>query len=380
MAEAATPAAAPAAAPEPAAPANPQEASEHAALLAELEGEFDAPEPVPSKRRSEPNNAKPKAGDEAEGAEVLAGGDDLEEETEADDQGEVEPEGGEDFRAHVKSLTEAGDLRKLEEYLGLEKGALKIDGSKFRYLRQRQEKADKAVADATRQRDEATTLVQRAQEEYGPMVRAKQAFAAGTAQGVQQAGRFVEKHFGCSLAQFVDAVVKAGRGEASAPRAPIQDQAIEELRAEVARLKQEREQTSRAETEKAAAERHVTAIKGKLTGSPIAVLPDAAQLVYAKLKGSYDSAIDGYKLTLREAIAEVAADPATKWRLHERAQKARRTAEPEPEPSRPGRRGQPPARRPAAKTMTEAEERQALIAELEAEARKEERATRYGKR
>jgi hypothetical protein len=355
------------------------EAAESAArdaLIAELESEMDGGEPSgkPVKvTRSKPGKAEAEATDDGEA-----------EADDADPGDEDAPgleQSTEEFRERVKGLVEAGDIRKLEEELGLEKGALKVDGAKFRHLRQRAEKAAKAEASAQAARAQTNTLLTQARQEYGPMVQAKHLFNSGTPQGVQQAGRFVEKHFGVPLAQFVDTIIKAGRGEAAPQRGP--DPEVAELKQTVLQLKQSLEQRQNAESEKVQSERHVATIRGKLTGSPIAKLPDAAQLVYARLKGSYDSTIDGYKLTLKDAISAVAEDPATKWRLHELRQRSATTTPPSagraPGKATSNGNGKHVAPRAKGGKMTEEQEKQALIVELEAAARKEERAQRYGK-
>lgn len=346
------------------APAANSESAAKEALIAELDAEDSGGE------------AKESQAKEADGIDAEAEAEDDVDDTAGDEGDAVDAiQTAEEIRQHVKDLVAAGDLRKVEEALGLEKGALKLDGAKFRYMRQRAEKAAKAEALAQGKHVEATALVTRAQEEYGPMVRAKQLFAQGTAQGVQQAARFVEAHFGVPLTQFVEAIVKAGRGESQPAR--TSDPEIAELKTTVQRLLQEREQQQLQETARAAATRHVATIKSKLGSSPIAKLPDAANLVYERLKGSYDRTIDGYTLTLPEAIKAVTEDPATKWRLHEmRSKSAPRTPEPVAVKTANG------SRKPVASTgklspkEKEAAEKAAVIAELEAQMRKEERAQR----
>lgn len=346
------------------APAANSESAAKEALIAELE--------------AEDSGGEAKQG-ETEKADRVDSKDDAEDDVEdtAGDEGDaVDPiQTAEEVRQHVKDLLAAGDLRKVEESLGLEKGALKLDGAKFRYMRQRGEKAERALAEATGKHTEATALVTRAQEEYGPMVRAKQLFAQGTPQGVQQAARFVEHHFGVPMTQFVEAIVKAGRGESQPARQS--DPEIAELKTTVQRLLQEREQQQLQETARTAATRHVATIKSKLGSSPIAKLPDAANLVYERLKGSYDRAIDGYTLTLPEAIKAVTDDPATKWRLHEMRQKTAPKALAEPAAkTAAGSRKPAPATAKLSQREKEAAEKAAVIAELEAQMRKEERAQR----
>jgi hypothetical protein len=347
------------------------------ALIAELEAEIDdsgeeavrTEKPKPGKKRLEA--AKEDAANEGEEPEA------------EEDAGEEEPESAaaqlpDAVREHVRNLVDTGDIRQLEVVLGLEKGALKVDGGKIRYARQRLEKAEKAQSKASEQHAAAQNVLTQAQQAYGPMVRAKQLFQGGTAQGVQQAARFVESHFGVPLTQFVETVLKAGRGESAPQRGP--DPEVVELKQTVQQLLQERQRQQQQETERTQTERHVATIKGKLGSSPIAKLPDAAQLVYAKIKGSYDATIDGYTLTLKDAIAAVASDPATKWRLHELAQKSARTAPvvtPTALKTTPGRK--PPPRGKLSPAEQEAAEKSALIAELESSERKRERAERYGK-
>lgn len=372
-AEASAPVEAPA--PEAAAPAE----AEHDALIAELEAEFAEGDSEPARLEK---GAK-KAVQAKKGEPVDTDGDaepEGEEAGESEDGNEAQVQTIDEFREHAKDIARSGDIRKLEEVLGLEKNTLRVDGGKVRYARQRLEKAEKAQAAAHQKYGEANTILSDAQQQYGGMVRAKHLFAGGTPQGIQQAARFVEGHFGVPLAQFVDAVVKAGRGEAGPQRGP--DPEVTELKRTVQQLLTEQQQARKAETERQQTERHVSLIKGKLGGHSIAQLPDAAQLVYAKIKSSYDSTIDGYKLTLKDAIAAVAADPATKWRLHELAQKrAPKDAAGPTNGKRPAKaaNGKAPTRKAATPAESEEAEKRALIAELEAEARKEERAQRYAR-
>lgn len=346
------------------APAANSESAAKEALIAELDAEDSGGE----QEQAKPPKADP-VDAEAESEEDV-------EDPESDEGETVDSvQTAEEIRQHVKDLVAAGDLRKVEEALGLEKGALKLDGAKFRYMRQRAEKAAKAEALAQTKHAEAAGLVTRAQEEYGPMVRARQLFAQGTPQGIQQAARFVEQHFGVPLTQFVESIVKAGRGESQPARQA--DPELAELKTTVQRLMQEREQQQLQESARAAATRHVAVIKGKLGGSPIAKLPDAPTLVYERLKASYDRTIDGYTMTLPEAIKAVTEDPATKWRLHEMRQKtgAKPVAEPVATRVASGSRKPVPGAKLTPKDK-EAAEKAAVIAELEAQMRKEERAQR----
>lgn len=347
------------------APAANSESAAKEALIAELDAEDSGGE-------AEESHAK-----EAHPVDAEAESEnDIDEPTgdEGDSVGSIQT--AEEIREHVKELVASGDLRKVEEALGLEKGALKLDGAKFRYMKQRAEKASKAEAQAQAKHAEATGIVTRAQEEYGPMVRARQLFAQGTPQGVQQAARFVEQHFGVPMTQFVEAIVKAGRGEAQPARTA--DPEIAELKTTVQRLLHEKEQQQLQETARAAATRHVATIKSKLGSSPIAKLPDAANLVYERLKGSYDRSIDGYTLTLPEAIKAVTEDPATKWRLHEMRQKTapKTLTEPVAVKVANGLRKLVASTGKLSPKEKEAAEKAAVIAELEAQMRKEERAQR----
>lgn len=345
--------------------AAPSEEAERAALIAELDAEDSESE------AREPAEELP---GEAEPSEDTA---EDEGEEEGDDEVEEQSfEGADEFREHVKSLLEAGDMRKVEEALGLEKNALKLNGAKFRYVRQQAQKAAETIQRAETEAAKAQNLVESAKQVYGPMVQAKQLFHSGTADGVQRAARFVESHFGVPLTQFVEAVVKAGRGEASAHRGP--DPEVAELKQTVQRLLEERTQQQTQAQAQAAEQRHLEAIKGKLGGSPLAKLPDGAKVVYEKIKGSYDQSIGGYRLNLRDAIAAAQDDPAVKWKLHELASKRKApAAAPGKQPASQLQRKRvvtaPKAANPA---EAEAAAKARLIAELEAEERKAERAAR----
>lgn len=362
------------------APLGGTDAAEKAALIAEIEGELDEESEGGSGASEHKAQKKPPRGARAGGDEES--GEREDEADPEDDAAEGGPGSISELREHVRELVLAGDIRKVEEALGLEKGALKVDGARFRHMRQRAEKADKARSEAEQRHAEAANIVTQAQQEYGPMVRAKQLFQSGNPQGVQQAGRFVERHFGCSLAQFVDSVVKAGRGEGTPQRGP--DPEVAELKAALLEMKQAQERERAQQTERAAADRHISTIKSKLSATPLAKLPDAAKLVYERLKGSYDRTIDGYTMTLRDAIAAVQEDPGTKWRLHEMRERSTPTKTGGAARERPAGGRQPARREPERGRLSPAEaeaaEKSALLAELEAEERRKERAARHGKR
>jgi hypothetical protein len=342
------------------------------ALIAELDadaGEESAPEPVES------DDSEPEPSDDAEA-------DESSEET-GDEEAEEEPafDSPDEFREHVKSLLEAGDMRKVEEALGLEKGALKINGAKLRYVQ-------RTVADAQRKVAEAENLKESARNFYGPYVQAKQQFQSGTPQGVMQAARAVEGHFGVPLAVFVEHVLKAGKGEHGVPsvQQPQTNAEIEALKAQNAQILQLLQNQQNQGQAQAAEQRHIATISGKLKGTDLAKLKEGPQLVYAAIKNSYDANLRGYSLDLPKAIKAVLADPATKWRLHELKTKASngKTAPAAVAPGKPGK--QSPVKRsvvaavPQTPAQKEAAERAALIAELEAEERREERAARRGKK
>jgi hypothetical protein len=358
------------------------EASEEAAkqqLIDAIDAEFDEGEtekPSPTSKAAKKAPSKVASKDETEEEASDEEADDSVDEEDA----QASFEDAAALKGHIKTLIESGDLRKLETELGLEKGALKINGSKLRYVREQSQKAAAALQTAERKAADAQSLVQQAQQVYGPMVRAKQLFQSGSADGVQQAARFVEAHFGVPIAQFVDAVVKAGRGQALPRSGP--DPEVAELKLTVQRLL---EQQTRAQADAQLAQakaRHVAGIKAKLGSSPLGALPDGAQRVYDRLVASYDRGTGGYSLSLQDAIKAVADDPATKWLLHERAQKAKpKDDATESRGSKPKANGTPAA---PVKALTyeerEEQEKRALIAELEAEALKAERAARAARR
>lgn len=355
-----------------AAPVAAPEAAERAALIAELDAADDAETESTSGDRGARKDDEDAASDDASVSEDEPAAD-VEESDEEDEAAEGSPQTAAEMAEHIKGLLDAGDMRKVEEALGLEKGALKINGAKFRYVRQQVQKATEATQRAEARAAQADTVIQSAQQVYGPMVQAKQLFHDGTAQGVQQAARFVETHFGVPLTTFVEAVVKAGRGESSPQRGP--DPEVAELKQTVQQLLQERNNQQTMAQQQAAEQRHLTTIKGKLGGTPLAKLPDGAKVVYETIKRSYDASIQGYRLNLKDAIAEAQKDPAVKWRLHELSQKRGAKPADKPAPTLARKRviieskGLSPAQKESA-------EKARLIAELEAEERKQERVSR----
>lgn len=374
------------------APANSEatEAAEHAALIAELETEGDSDgidDARPAKARQ--GKSIPAAGETGDDTEA----DTLAESEEADGENEGEDPDGEavdeevlfesvdDFRDHAAELIKKGDTRALEEALGLEKGALKVNGAKVRWVQTQIEKATTALSTAQQKEAEAQAVIQGAQHHYGPIVQAKQHFASGQPQGVLAAARAVENHFGVKIADFVEAVVKAGRGEASRPMQA--DPEVKSLKETVQQLLAERQQQQQAAEQTAARTKHVATIGAKLKGTDLAKLSDGAALVYDKILASYDSTLNGYKLDLKAAIKATLDDPAVKWKLLQ-ARKGRPpvpvkngTKTPPPKlPAGPQRRRVVAAERPKSPADKEAAEKAALIAELDAEERRDTRRSR----
>lgn len=347
------------------------------ALIAELDADSGDAEEAPAEASDDeaPEPVGDSDGDEAEGE---AGDEEAEEEAAFDSPDE--------FREHVKSLLEAGDMRKVEEALGLEKGALKINGAKLRYVQREKAEAARTKAEAANTAREANELKDAARNFYGPYVQAKQSFQSGTPQGVMAAARAVEGHFGVPLAVFVEHVLKAGKGEHGVPpvQQPQTNVEVEALRAEVQRLARLAEDGQAQQQNAAAEQRHIATISTKLKGTDLAKLKDGPQLVYAAIKGSYDANLRGYSLDLPKAIKAVLADPATKWKLHElKSGKTPAGKTPAPTAAKTSGKASPvKVARPAVAltpAQKEAAERAALIAELEAEERREERTARRKK-
>lgn len=370
------------------APANSEatEAAEHAALIAELETEGDSDgidDAKPAKARKVALAGTDEGdGDSAGEGEEASGEDEGELEGEEDgDDNSVEFESVDDFRDHAAELIKKGATRALEEALGLEKGTLKVNGAKVRWVQTQIEKATTALSTAQQKEAEAQAVIQGAQHHYGPIVQAKQHFASGQPQGVLAAARAVENHFGVKIADFVEAVVKAGRGEASRPMQA--DPEVKSLKETVQQLLAERQQQQQAAEQTAARTKHVATIGTKLKGTDLAKLSDGAALVYDKILASYDSTLNGYKLDLKAAIKATLDDPAVKWKLLQ-ARKGKPpvpvkngTKTPPPKlPAGPQRRRVIAAERPKSPADKEAAEKAALIAELDAEERRDTRRSR----
>lgn len=360
-----------------AAPAAATEAAARDALIAELDSAEDAEEAPATK--SDDADPEPTDDADAEETEGEAGDKEAEEEASFDSPDE--------FREHVKSLLEAGDMRKVEEALGLEKGALKINGAKLRYVQRTVAEAQRTKAEAANVAREANELKDAARNFYGPYVQSKQDFQSGTPQGVMNAARAVEQHYGVPLAVFVEHVLKAGKGEASNPQVQ-QNQPnaeIEALKAQNAQILEHlRNAQSQTQTQ-AAEQRHIATIQTKIKGTDLAKLKDGPQLVYAAIKGSYDQNLRGYSLDLPKAIKAVLADPATKWKLHElKAGKTTQQKSVSPAATKPDGKASPVKRSvvttPQTPKQKEQAERAALIAELEAEERRAERTQRRTKK
>lgn len=363
------------------APVASPEAADRAALIAELdaaedaEGEQESPAPKARKGQSdESNDSDPEPSDDADADEP------------AEEGGDEEAEEGEafqtpdEFREHLQSLIKEGDLRKVEEALGLEKGALKVNGAKLRYVQKTVAEAERKSGEAANTAREAENLKEAARNFYGPYVQAKQSFQSGTPQGVMQAARAVESHFGVPLAVFVEHVLKAGKGEASAVQhqQPQNNAETEALKAELAQIKNLLQNGQQQQQTAAAEQRHLATIGTKLKGTELSKLKDGPALVYQAIKGSYDQNLRGYALDLPKAIKAVLADPATKWKLHELKSKNGSA----PAVTVKNGKGSPVKRVATVSTEKlsreerEQTEKARLIAELEAEERQQERAAR----
>lgn len=370
------------AAPAPA-PAPQNDAAEHAALVAELDaedgGDEAAPAPKPSGKKGA---AKPEAEVDADATE-----DEADEVT--DDDAETEEDEGEtaeafetvdELREHLKSLAASGDVRKIEESLGLEAGTLKVNGAKLRYVNGQVEKATKATHEAAVTKANAEQLRDAAKDFYGPYVQSKQLYQTKEPANVMRAVRAMEAHFGEPLTAIVEAAIKASKGEAGQPNQQTNSE-VAELRQQVQTLLQRTQQQQTAAQVQEAQARHLGAIAPKLKGTDLAKLKDAPKLVYDRLIGSFDKQLGGYNLNLAGAIKATLDDPATKWRLHEL-----KSGRGNPAVTSNGKVTAPavsPQRKrvvvaKVAQTPQQAEEaeRAQLIAELEAEERRAERAAR----
>lgn len=362
------------------APAAPSVEAERAELLATLDSEFEAEEAEEAKPAGKP----PKGAkvDEAEGDEEATEdkeGDADEENNDEEEESASEFASVDDFKEHAKSLLEEdGGPRKLEELLGLEKGTLKVNGSRIRFVKEQTRKAEEALAAANGDKSYADGILTEARAKYGTYAQSNVAFRSGTPQGILAAARAVEGHFGVPMAQFVDMVVKAGRGEASQalPQQQQSNSEIAELKANQERLlnliTEERAQRG-AEAKKAS---DITRIAGHLKGTDLAKLKDGGARVYDAIVKSYDPVTKGYKLNLKSAIKAVLDDKATKYDLLQLRNRKVSAAPGEVTPAPPGGPKRVRVVAPA-KHLTEAQkeeqERLSLIAELEAEERKAER-------
>lgn len=281
--------------------------AEFTALLAELHAEEGSPEGDAAEADPEADvNGDPEPPDEGEESPETPEDDDesLEEPAEENEPGspaEIE---------EVAKLLQAGDLKGAAKLLRLDPAIFKLNSKQFTAMR-------KGLADADAARKAAEQLSQaaaadkakwegiqkQAEEVYGPIVAGARAYKNGEH---LQAKAAIELIFGDSFENVVAGIARAAKG-----LDPAQVEVIK-LRREIAereaKAAAEKAQAEAAQTEKA----QDAQILGKLKGTPLEGLDEAAADIGKIVRASLDPRTGRYSKTVKEAYAEVKAAYAAK--------------------------------------------------------------------
>lgn len=341
--------------------------AEFTALLAELQAEQPADTDGEEAEPEADVNSNPAADDESEETEAL------EDATADAEQPEAAPDATLD---EIAAMLQAGDLKGAALKLKLDPAIFKLNSKQFTAMR-------KGLADAGAARKAAEQLStaaaadkakwegiqKQAEEIYGPIVAGAKAYKNGEH---LQAKAAIELIFGDSFEHVVAGIARAAKG-----LDPAQVEVIK-LRRELAE-KDAKAAAERAQAEAAHTERAQDAqILGKLKGTPLEGLDDAASEIGKVVRASLDPRTGQYSKTVREAYAEVKAAYQAKA-----ARLSKLTSKPAEKPTAPARAPLAPVRKVAAKPATK-EDKQAraeaeFAAELEAAKREtaaQERRTR----
>jgi hypothetical protein len=262
------------------------EAAEFSALLAELEAD-------------QGDNSE-EAAPEAE--EVVSDPEADEESEETEEELVDAPEASASLD-EVRDLIEGGDLKAACEKLGLDPGIFKINNRQFAAVRKgaAESKRVKAEADAalnqgTQLKAQGEDLHRRAEEVYGPIVAGRNAYKAGDPLKARAA---IELFFEDSLENVVATMARHAKG-----LDPAQVEVLK-LRRELAEKDAKQTAAQAAAAAQAEDASQVTAISGKLKGTPLEGVDGAAAEIYAVLKASTHPTLGTYTKTLKEAFIEV---------------------------------------------------------------------------
>jgi hypothetical protein len=284
--------------------------AEFTALLAELQAE----QPDADSEGEEADPAADVDGDpEGEEPKPPQGDDDLDDEEPAEDAEELEetPEAASAAGIdEIAALLQAGDLKGAAKLLKVDPSIFKLNAKQFTAMR-------KGLADAGAAKKAAEDLSRaaaadkaywegiqtQAEAVYGPIVAGAKAYAQGEHLKAKAA---IELIFKDSFENVVASVARAAKG-----LDPAQVEVLKlrrELEAEKAAKAAQEAQAQAAQTEKA----QDAQILGKLKGTPLEGLDEAAAEIGKVVRASLDPRTGQYSKTVKEAYAEVKAAYAAK--------------------------------------------------------------------
>jgi len=273
------------------------EAAEFSALVAELSAE----EVTGEDESGDEEAAQDVTSDEPGEDEQEPEGDEPDEENEPDEDEEDEPE--EDLEKELsqaeieaKKLFEAGDLKAACKRLGVDPKIFKVRPREFTAMRKGLRDADVKLRTAATYERQGKQLHEQAEQTYGPIVAGFQGHQTGRPLDVKAA---IELMCEDSFENVINGIVRAAKGlsPAEAELLRIKQERAEEKKAEGQRRLQEQAQAQEAQ--------EVTALTGRLKGTPLERVPDAAKEIRALVVKSFDGV--GYGKTVQEAYREVKA-------------------------------------------------------------------------
>lgn len=327
----------------------PNDSAEFDALLAELSSEDTSEDPGDSGGPTGPEDLE----DPSEETEEA-----LEDEPEED-----APEAPADLSAaDLLKLIEEGDLTAGGR---LDPKLFKISNKQYRAMRTGLADAKKLAEEATAKEQAATQLRAAAEAEFGMIAAGSKAAREGDWTKAQAA---LELQFNRPFNEIVASIARAAKG-------------LDPAQVEVNKLRQELAEKARAEAEaktkaegEAAYKADCKATLGRLKGTPLEGVEEAAEDIVKLVRASLDPRTNRYSKTVKEAYAEVKAAYAAKAAKLARLAPTTPAKPPARAPLRPVRREAP--KTPAEKQADLDAEFAASVAEAAKEAEAQARSRR----
>jgi hypothetical protein len=275
------------------------EAAEFAALVAELSAEEVTGDEPGDDSAAQDDEASADPGDEPEEQDPDQEEDEpAEEELEEEDDPEADPDDLEteltEAEIEAKKLLEGGDLKAACKRLGVDPKIFKVKPREFTAMRKGLREAAIKERNALTYERQGKQLHEAAEQTYGPIVAGFRGHQGGRPLDVKAA---IELMCEDSFENVVAGIARAAKG-------------LSPAEAEVLRLRKERAdekaQTAAQAAQAAAAQQEaqeVTALTGRLKGTPLERVEGAAAEIRALVVKSFDGV--GYGLTVKEAYAQV---------------------------------------------------------------------------